>query len=304
MHIEVFKEKLRGVQPELEVVRMIKGTQKVEVQTKYGNCITFQSDALKGIKPSITTASDKKLYFTNQAIEIHGNKYDYSKVDYKNSNTKVNIICNSCEQEFLQVSSSHLSGAGCRGCCVRLGGIKKRINTEDYIKQANKVHNNKYDYSLTICNLTTNKITIICPEHGKFEQRASNHMLGRGCLKCSNLLTTTRNQDKNPGWNYSKWQSIGLESKKFDSFKVYIIRCWNDKESFYKIGRTYKTIKQRFGSYMNMPYFWETIKVIEGNGVEICELENQLHNEHKKYRYMPLIKFQGNYECFSEIILN
>lgn len=58
----------------------------------------------------------------------------------------------------------------------------KRFSTleEDY----NKIHNNKYDYSRAVYNGDSEKIAIICPVHGEFEQRAGEH-LRYGCRQCS-----------------------------------------------------------------------------------------------------------------------
>jgi len=48
--------------------------------------------------------------------KIHGEKYDYSLVDYKNSQTKIKILCNKCKLYFFQKPSDHLRGHGCPKC--------------------------------------------------------------------------------------------------------------------------------------------------------------------------------------------
>lgn len=53
--------------------------------------------------------------FINKAREIHGNKYDYSKVNYVNAYTKVCIICPK-HGEFWQIPANHLNGHGCPNC--------------------------------------------------------------------------------------------------------------------------------------------------------------------------------------------
>ena len=56
--------------------------------------------------------------FVKQAKEIHGDKFDYSQVEYKNSKTSVKIICNKCRREFTHTPAYHLSASGieCRFC--------------------------------------------------------------------------------------------------------------------------------------------------------------------------------------------
>ena len=116
--------------------------------------------------------------FIKKAKETHGNKYDYSKVDYKNSTTKVCIICPE-HGEFYQRPGEHFRGYGCQKC-----GGNLKLTTESFIRKAKEVHNNKYDYSKVVCKNSTTKVCIICPEHGEFFQIPNNHIRGQGCSKC------------------------------------------------------------------------------------------------------------------------
>lgn len=119
--------------------------------------------------------------FIKKAKKIHGDKYDYSKVDYKNNRTKVCIICPT-HGEFWQRPSKHLIGQGCPICSGN-----KKMTTEEFISRAKEVHGDKYDYSKTVCDGTHNKTTIICPIHGEFEQMPKEHLVGKGCNLCSNV---------------------------------------------------------------------------------------------------------------------
>ena len=58
--------------------------------------------------------------------------------------------------------------------------IKK--TKEDYIEDANKIHNYKYDYS-QIIELPKRdfRVNIICQQHGIFEQSFHKHLSGDGC---------------------------------------------------------------------------------------------------------------------------
>jgi hypothetical protein len=129
--------------------------------------------------------------FTNRANSIHKNKYDYSLVNYKNSKSKVIIKCKE-HGEFLQTPEKHLSGQGCKKCGRKVVETSKLLSFEEFLKRANEIHKNKYDYSLIEYKNTTTKIKILCPLHGVWEQKPSKHLQGQGCRKCSgsDKLTT------------------------------------------------------------------------------------------------------------------
>lgn len=125
--------------------------------------------------------------FIKRSIEIHGEKYDYSKIRYINSRTPVCIICPE-HGEFWQTPHSHLLGHGCKLCAVKKvaenGSKTKTYTTEKFIKLAKKVHGNKYDYSKVNYINSKTKICIICPVHGEFWQLPNKHLSGYGCRFC------------------------------------------------------------------------------------------------------------------------
>ena len=120
-----------------------------------------------------------KSDFVERAKLIHGNKYDYSKVEYINSQTKVCIICPE-HGEFWQTPADHLFGYGCSKC------VRNNFNlsTEEFIEKAKQVHGDKYDYSKTVYDGWTTKVCITCSKHGDFYQMPSKHLNGQGCPKC------------------------------------------------------------------------------------------------------------------------
>lgn len=124
-----------------------------------------------------------RIEFIEKARKIHGNKYNYSKVEYKNNKVKVIIICPE-HGEFEQTPNSHLHGYGCLDCSG-----KKVLTTEEFIKRAKIVHNNKYDYSKVRYKNSKAKVIIICPEHGEFKQTANGHLFGAGCKKCVSSIS-------------------------------------------------------------------------------------------------------------------
>jgi hypothetical protein len=116
--------------------------------------------------------------FIKKSIKKHGNKYDYSLVDYINSKTKVKIICPN-HGIFEQNPNNHISGSNCFECKPNFAYSSDRI-----IDKFNKIHNNKYDYSLVEYKNSHTKIKIICQKHGNFEQKPFKHLQSQGCPKC------------------------------------------------------------------------------------------------------------------------
>ena len=117
--------------------------------------------------------------FIFKSSVIHNNKYDYSKVNYILSHSKVCIICPE-HGEFWQTPHMHLRGQGCPHCG---GHLRKTL--DEFINESNFVHNNKYDYSKVHYINAESKVCIICPEHGEFYQKPIKHLKGQGCPKCS-----------------------------------------------------------------------------------------------------------------------
>src|SRR6185503_16118666 len=124
--------------------------------------------------------------FLAQAIEIHGNKYNYSKVEWKNTYTPISIIC-PIHGEFTQVPQNHIRlKCGCKKCGREIAKVKiNKYDSEYFIKQARLIHGDKYDYSNVQCFNATDKIEIICPVHGEFKQNANSHLKGHSCPKCN-----------------------------------------------------------------------------------------------------------------------
>ena len=164
--------------------------------------------------------------FIKKAKEVHGDKYDYSKVEYINNKTKVCIICPE-HGEFWQQPGAHLLGSGCKKCGdMSTGNKNKKVATETYIQKAKEVHGDFYDYSNTEYNGPKNKVTIYCKKHHNyFNILPYNHLNGQGCPKCryekiSNKLKKTTEKfiqdaikihgDK---YDYSKTEYTGVENK-------------------------------------------------------------------------------------------
>ena len=132
--------------------------------------------------------------FIEKAKKVHGDKYDYSKVHYKNAKTKIEIIC-PVHGSFWQTPNNHLNGQNCPECGLQSQIKKQSLTLKDFIDKSNKVHNFKYDYSKSNYINHRSNICIICPEHGEFWQNAGNHLAGSGCPKCA-IETNVKNKLK------------------------------------------------------------------------------------------------------------
>ncbi len=73
--------------------------------------------------------------FIKKAREVHGDRYDYSKVEYVNNHTKVCIICKE-HGEFWQSPSHHLEGSGCSKCGKEILADKFREWTKEKCHEA------------------------------------------------------------------------------------------------------------------------------------------------------------------------
>lgn len=150
----------------------------------------------------------------------HGSRYDYSKVEYKNTNEKVIIICKK-HGEFTQSPAAHKKGNNCPKCT---GGVKK--SKKEIIDIFKKIHGNKYDYSKVVYVNSHTKVKIICKIHGEFEQVPNAHISSRqGCPDCGRIKSANQKLKSKEEiiksfilkhgkkYNYSKVNYIGSKNK-------------------------------------------------------------------------------------------
>ena len=125
--------------------------------------------------------------FIKKCREKHGDRYNYSKVDYKGYYNNVTIICEK-HSDFEQRAGNHLNGAGCSKCT---GTCKS--NTKEFIENSITKHGAKYDYSNANYKNNTTKVDIICLKygHGVFQQTPKSHLKGAGCGKCAGTAKIT-----------------------------------------------------------------------------------------------------------------
>lgn len=121
--------------------------------------------------------------FLKRAKIVHGNFYNYSKVEYKRFRDPVTIICPR-HGEFQQTPHSHLKGSRCPSCVRFILDSANSDNQETFLQKAIEIHQGLYDYSLVRYTSSKEKVTIVCPKHGEFLQMPANHLRGQRCPNC------------------------------------------------------------------------------------------------------------------------
>lgn len=137
--------------------------------------------------------------FINKSKEIHGEKYDYSKVNYVNNRTKVCIICPE-HDEFWQIPNDHLNGKGCPECAKERNRKKMSMPKDVFIERCKEIYGDKYDYSKVEYVNNHTKVCIICHAHGEFWQTPSSHLSRSGCPMCGRHKATQSRRKNNDGF--------------------------------------------------------------------------------------------------------
>ena len=121
-----------------------------------------------------------KNYFIERARKTHGDKYDYSKVEYKGTHENVIIHCPK-HGDFLQTPHNHFNGCGCQKCAIEKLKHNYIINKRnEFIEKARKIHRNRYDYSKVEYVDAHTKVCIIDKNGEEFWQTPNNHLSGQG----------------------------------------------------------------------------------------------------------------------------
>lgn len=222
--------------------------------------------------------SDRVDIFIDKAKKIHGNKYDYSYVEYKNNKTKVIIICPE-HGEFTQRPDCHLF---LKSGCPKCSNNNFKSTTEDFIKKAKNIHGELYDYTKSkYININT-KIIIICKIHGEFQQVANNHINQKqGCPQCNGNITLTTAE-------FIK-RANEIHGNKYDySFTLYVRSTDKVKIKCNIHGIFEQTPTKHLNSKHGCPSCGGNIKK---DTVQFIEDAKKIHGD--KYDY-SLVNYEGN----------
>ena len=175
-----------------------------------------------GCNPCSRSESGRKRAMTQEefilrAAEVHGGKYDYSKVVYINSQKHVTIVC-PAHGEFSQSANAHLRGQGCRKCSNESIGDRCKLTQEEFVSRLEDL-NSGYGLELVRYEGMGRPITLVCKEHGHFSARAGNVLYNKsGCPKCANELTGARSRkplsyyvEKSRAVHGDRFEYLGIE---------------------------------------------------------------------------------------------
>lgn len=153
----------------------------------HGEFLQIPNSHLRGIGCSRCSGKCKSNTeeFIKKAAMVHGNKYNYSKVKYKQAIKYIKIIC-PIHGEFLQTPNSHLNGSGCIHCGFINTAASRRKTLEQFIRESRLVHGNRYNYDKSVYIGNHSKLEIVCKLHGSFWQTPHTHLYRdkSGCPKC------------------------------------------------------------------------------------------------------------------------
>lgn len=157
--------------------------------------------------------------------EVHGDRYDYSRMIYLGYDKEVEIGC-PIHGWFWQLPYVHLRGCGCKLCA----DAEQRKTLEQFVIDAEAVHGKgRYDYSLAKYKNNKTKLKIICHvkdengvEHGVYEQTPDNHINnGTGCPFCAGnakkdneqFIKEAKDAHPNEDYDYSESEYDGAHTK-------------------------------------------------------------------------------------------
>ncbi|CAM0104256.1 endonuclease [Vibrio phage 234P10] len=218
--------------------------------SKHGDFQQAPSHHLAGVgcptcKGGVLLNNDK---FIMKAREVHGYRYSYDQIQYLSAKKKVKIECGT-HGFFYQIAQEHYNGAGCPKC-----DFSYKPNTSEFIKKARCTHGDRYDYSLTEYTTCVDEIKIICKTHGVFNQRAADHIKGRGCRRCTHY-----------GFNTSKGAYIYLLLD-------------TDTSSAVKVGITNNVDKRIKQLKKSTPFGFQVLEVISVKGEWAIPIEKFYHS--------------------------
>ena len=142
-------------------------------------------------KPRRRSASRTTAGFVARARAKHpAEGYDYSLVVYVDQRTAVTIICPEhgpfAQKPYVHMSKRTRGGGycGCPRCGSQRAAATNLRPPEEVLSAARERHADRYDYSQAVYRGAREPMTILCREHGPFDQVASNHLAGKGCPRC------------------------------------------------------------------------------------------------------------------------
>ncbi len=241
-----------------------------------------------------TLASYKKA-FEVKLLKYHGNNrfklVKFMEIDKdKSFDRRVVLKCLKHYLDF-EVCTKQLflkPHGSCPECKIEYQCIKRYEKCKPLIDE---YHGDKYIYQKPETFGIGGKLLVLCKEHGEFEKWTGDHLRAerpQGCPKCTPVETA---------FSYSQFIS---SCERNGNPTLYILRCFNESESFIKVGITGKGVKGRYRGPQAMPYGYEVINEYNGTPEEVWNLEKLIGSLFRQdFGYRPNIRFKGSmYECY------
>jgi len=162
-----------------------------------------------GARSAVESKRITKDEFVKRAKEIHGDKFDYSRVSFVNLTDKIEVLCIKHQELFTTTAAYHtkndkwqVSKGGCKKCSKEHGPQYEKLSEEEFLRRAREAHGNKYEY--LNFNGLTEYVTVVCKEHGPVEQLAYVHLRGNGCPVCSRQVVALGSKEENEVLDFVK----------------------------------------------------------------------------------------------------
>lgn len=233
--------------------------------------------------------------FIRDAIKIHGNKYDYSKVEYITAHIRVEIIC-PIHGPFYKTPHNHYMDQGCPLCSRSSYNNNSRShrNKTNFINKVGEKFSDKYDLSEMEYKDCKTPIKIICNIHGEFYKTPESFLDGRGCPLCNQYGGRNR--------RYAKHEWVMFAGSR--TCILYLVKLYDENETFLKIGITAQSSIKKILKQCKPKYMGDVICFATGNASFIFDKEVELQRLFKDHKYHPLKKFGGYTECYDMSMLN
>lgn len=216
----------------------------------------------------------------------HKNYIVYREQRFENHHSPIVYKC-SIHGDKVSTANSLLSkGTGCNEC-----GKYKRAESQksNWVEVVNKIHSINKNIIIDVnqhYENTNSPVIYFCKKHGKHYATPSKLLMGRGCPKCAN---ESRNNYSDTAWC--------LLCGDRDA-KLYWIKMKYKNDEWFKIGKTFQSIKNRWWELKKIGIEYEVLKVIIGTPEYICKLERRVHKFYKNKHYVPQVNFGGHLtEC-------
>lgn len=164
--------------------------------------------------------------YIDRLLEKHGNKFDYSKVEYVKTTDKVIIICD-VHGGYIQRWADHIQGNGCPICSNESKKLRQFKTTDTFIERSIKKFGDKFDYSKTKYVSHKDYLIITCKKHGDIQVKPVQHFRSKiGCSRCSYDNTNSNTEDFITKAKITHGDKFDYSMSDYSNSKVYVkIKC-------------------------------------------------------------------------------